>query len=85
VEGRGISLAPVHARRKSVRLSEVPTIEYPEDPLMESFHARNPDVRLLMSSNHHCMQEVRRVNETCMHGVQRKNIHACMTYWRNVV
>ena len=29
---------------KRRRLSELPAIEYPEDRLIESFHARNPEV-----------------------------------------
>ena len=30
---------------KRCRLSEVPAIQFPEDRLIESFHARNPEVR----------------------------------------
>ena len=32
---------------KRRRLSEVPTIVYPEDRLIQSFHARNPEVSRL--------------------------------------
>ena len=36
---------------KRRRLSEVPTINYPEDRLIQSFHDRNPDVSRLPATS----------------------------------
>lgn len=61
---------------KRQRLSEVPSIEYPEDRLIESFHARNPEVPFIpLACPVICCQEVYQTAVTL--STETVSIRAC--------